>query len=350
MQRNRKSGKSIYDQVKRRIETPKEQRSEYSGNTEVMISTGSTLLDLAISGGRIRGGGIPGGIVVEIFGPSGTGKTVLLCEIAGDIQRKGGEVLFHDPEARLNKQFAEIFGLQTEEMQYMHPNTVTEVFTSIRNWDPGGGKINGVITDSLAALSTDLEMDDEEGDKMGMRRAKEFSEGFRRAARMINESNLLMVCSNQVRENVEAGPYGQRSIAPGGKAIGFYSSLRLRAIGAKKLKRKVQIRGKDYTQIHGVETELEVFKSSIWKPHRTAFVTIDYEIGIDDVRDNLRFVKRFTGNSTFGFKDYKLSNGLEAAISQVEAQQLQDELREEVIDIWEDIEDKFKTERKPKKR
>ena len=67
-----------------------------------MISTGSTLLDLIISGTRVRGGGLPGGILVEIFGPSGTGKTVLLCEIGGVIQRQNGDVRYGDPEARLN--------------------------------------------------------------------------------------------------------------------------------------------------------------------------------------------------------------------------------------------------------
>ena len=77
-------------------------------NTDVMISTGSTLLDLAISGTAIRGGGLAGGIFVEIFGPSGSGKTVLLSEIAGGVQRQGGQVMFHDPEARLNKTFASV--------------------------------------------------------------------------------------------------------------------------------------------------------------------------------------------------------------------------------------------------
>ena len=149
---------------------------EKEGNFKQVISTGSTLLDLAISGGIVKGGGIPSQIMVEIFGPSGAGKTVLLCEIAGGIQRAGGEVRFDDPEARLNKEFARMFGVNPEEINYDMPDTVTEVFKNIREWEPSNPNVvNGTFTDSLAALSTNMEMDNDEGDKMGMRRAARLS-------------------------------------------------------------------------------------------------------------------------------------------------------------------------------
>ena len=130
-----KHGK-LSSQVKNHLSKKIEPPVEYDGNTEIMISTGSTLLDLAVSGGRIRGGGIPGGILVEIFGPSSSGKTVLLCEIAGGVQRQGGHVMFCDPEARLNKQFAHIFGLETNKIEYTTPDTVPEVFKPVRKWKP----------------------------------------------------------------------------------------------------------------------------------------------------------------------------------------------------------------------
>ena len=339
-------------EVKQRVSAPVKKKQELDGNTDTMISTGSTLLDLAISGGRVRGGGIPGGIMVEIFGPSGTGKTVLLCEIAGDVQRKDGEIQFHDPEARLDKQFAAIFGMETEAMNYLRPNTVTEVFSAIRKWVPENTGINGVFTDSLAALSTDLEMDDDEGDKMGMRRAKEFSEQLRKTARILAKSNLLLVCSNQIRESVDTG-FGPKYIAPGGKAIGFYSSLRLRTmlpVRGSKLVRTRTYKGKEIKQIYGVQIEVEVFKSSVWKPHRTASVTIDFGYGVDDVRENLKYIKSINGARTYDIGDQKLHKTMQKAIEMVEEQELQHDLREEVIDIWEEIEDKFKVERKPKKR
>ena len=351
MQRATEKKQSISEEVKSRVTAPKKKKAEYSGNTEIMISTGSTLLDLAISGGRVRGGGVPGGIVVEIFGPESTGKTVLLCEIAGGIQRQDGEIMFHDPEARLNKQFAEIFDLDTKSMSYMTPNTVTEVFTELRKWVPDNDNINGVITDSLAALSTDLEMDDEDGDKMGMRRAKEFSEGFRRTARIITESNLLMVCSNQIRENVDrANRFSPKYTAPGGKAIGYYSSLRLRTSKLESLSRVKEVRGKKHKIIYGVNIEVEVFKSSIWHPNRTAPVTIDFSYGIDDIRQNLKYLKQMTGSTIYSIGDSKLDKSMDASIALVEEEGIETALREEVIDVWEEFEEQFKVERKKKKR
>ena len=322
----------------------------YDGNLKTVISTGSTLLDLAISGGRIRGGGIPGGILVEVFGPNGAGKTVLLCEIAGDIQRKGGSIMFHDPEARLNKQFAQMFDLDTDTIEYSTPDTVTEVFQSVRKWEPSGTTINGILTDSLAALSTNLEMDKDEGDKMGMRRAKEFSEELRKTCRLLTNKNQLMVCSNQVRVNADAGPYGQKYRTPGGEAVGFYASLRLRVSSPKKIKSEQSIKGKKQTRVIGTEIEIEVYKSSVWKPYHTAPVTIIFDYGIDDVRTNLQFVKSNTKATTYVIGGESIGRSIEEAIQHVEKNNLEGVLKDEVIDLWETIEGKFESNRKNKIR
>lgn len=340
----------ISDQIiqKAKKSSKMKRRKKLEGNTEQMISTGSTLLDLAITGGRIRGGGIPGGILVEIFGPSGSGKTVLLCEIAGAIKRAHGEVMFKDPEARLNKQFAKIFDLDIDTIQYDTPNTVPEVFKPVRDWEPDNTKIiNGVFADSLAALSTDMEMED--SDKMGMRRAKEFSEELRKTCRIITKNNLLMVCSNQVRENIGV-KFGLKYKSPGGEAMGFYSSLRLRIIGASKIKKKIIVAKKEVFRVIGVEANIEVFKSSIWAPYRQALVTILFDYGIDDIRDNLQYLKTFKKLPFYEINENKVGKSIEDAIEVVEDADLEKELKEEVIDLWEFIEGKFKQERKPKKR
>jgi recombination protein RecA len=350
MKRIRKSEPDLNEQIKRHATTPAKKKRKYDGNMANVISTGSTLLDLAISGGRVRGGGIPGGILVEIFGPSGAGKTVLLSEIAGAIQRKGGDIMFHDPEARLNKQFAQMFDVDIEEINYTTPDTVTEVFKSVRAWEPKGTTINGVMADSLAALSTDMEMENKDGDKMGMRRAKEFSEELRRTCRILTKNNLLMVCSNQVRVNMDAGMYGQKYTTPGGEAVGFYSSLRLRMTKPEKISIKEKIAGKEVKRIIGVRTDVEVFKSSIWKPYHTASVTILFDYGIDDIRENLQFIKDFTKNTMYTVGGESLGISMESSIAKVEANNLEDKLRNEVIDLWEEIESKFETERKPKQR
>lgn len=339
-------------QMKSRTNRPVEKQKEYEGNTELIISTGSTLLDLAISGGRIRGGGIPSGILVEIFGPSSCGKTVLLCEIAGAVQRKKGQIMFHDPEARLDKQFAKMFDLDTDDMAYETPDTIPQLFQAVRGWEleETDGLINGIFGDSLAALSTDMEMGNEEGDKMGMRRAKEFSEELRRTCRILKQRNLLMVCSNQVRMNLDAGPYGQKYISPGGESIGFYSSLRLRAGKPQKIHQKEKVAGKEVKRVIGVRTEFEVFKSSVWKPYRFAPLTILYDYGVDDIRENLQFIKDYTKNTVYSVGGKKLAVGMEDSIEMVEEDGLEKQLKEEVIDLWEEIEEKFTSERKPKKR
>lgn len=340
---------SLTEQITRRSQKPIEKKPEYEGNTELMISTGSTLLDLAISGGRIRGGGIPLGILVEISGVSGSGKTVLLCEIAGDIQRKQGEVMFHDPEARLNTLFAQIFDLQLKAEDYYRPNTVPEVFKAVREWKPKG-ELQGIFADSLAALSTDMEMDKKEGDKMGMRRAKEFSEELRKTCRILAQNNYLMVCSNQVRVNVDGNAFTPKYTTPGGEAIGFYSSLRLQAKSSSKLWQEESVAGKDIKRAIGITTEFEVNKSSIWKPFRSAPVTIIFDYGIDDIRENLKFLKTYTKATTYKVGEHNLGQSMEMAILKVEKMNLEEQLKEEVIDLWMDIESRFDSERKTKKR
>lgn len=350
MERTRGLNTKLSEQVKNHAGKEEEREAEFEGNTEVIVSTGSTELDLAISGGRVRGGGIPGGIMVEIFGPSSCGKTVLLCEIAGNIQEELGKIMFHDPEGRLNKQFARMFGLKTEKMEYGMPDTVPEVFKAVRKWKPGGtGFMHGIFADSLAALSTDLEMTNEEGDKMGQRRAKEFSEECRKTCRVLAKENYLMVCSNQVRQSQE--PHGPKFKAPGGEAVGFYSSLRLRCFNPQKVKTKRTIAGSEVAIVTAIETEVEVFKSSIWKPFRKATVIIDYDYGIDDIRRNLEYLKtyKYKKENTYCVGGEKLNNALERAIHLVEIHNLESQLKEEVIDLWLEIERNFERTRKPKR-
>lgn len=341
--------RKLSEQVEEKLAKEPEEKSQYDGK-DVTVSTGSTLLDLAISGGRFQEGGIPLGILVEIFGPSGAGKTVLLSQLAANLQRLGGKVMFHDPEARLNKQFSRIFGLDDGEIEYTIPNTIPEVFQSVRDWvseaEAEKGTIYGVFADSLAALSTNMEM--EEGDKMGMRRAKEFSEELRKTCRIITQRNVLMVCSNQIRQNFDAGPYGMKYKSPGGEAIGFYSSLRLRFGSPQKIKEKKKIRGKEHERVVGVHTGIEVFKSSVWKPYRSAEVYILFDYGIDDIRANLRFLKQNTGSTVYTIKDLKLDRSLERSIQIVEEENLEQELRNAVIELWNEIEEGFQEKRKPK--
>lgn len=341
--------KLLSKQIKKKITKEPEILEGYFPGTDGNISTGSTLLDLCISGGRIRGGGLPGGILVEIFGPNGSGKTVLASQIAGNIQLKGGDVKFHDPEARLNPTFAKMFGLELQQGNYHQPDTVPEIFETVKDWKPKGkGIIHGVIADSLAALSTSMEMEKKEGDKMGGRRAKEFSEGLRKTCRILKQNNYLMVCTNQIRQNFDAGPFGQKYTTPGGEAVGFYSSCRLRTSIISKVKKVVNFHGEKVQRIIGVDINVEIYKNSIWKPYHVAPVTIIFDYGIDDIRQNLKFLKEYSNKSVYFIGNDLLDKSIEKSIKMIEDAEREEELRQEVILLWNKIETQFDSDRKPK--
>ena len=334
--------KGITNVVKRRKnrKTPR-----FDGDSKLTFSTGSTLLDLAISGGRTRRGGVPSGILVEVFGPSGSGKTVLLSEIAGSVQRKGGAVKFIDPEARLDKKFAEIFGLKADEMDYSRIGTVEKVFQSVRKWKPPDEDVvNGVFVDSLAALSTELEVE-KDGDAMGTSRSRKFSEQLRMTCREITERNLLVVCSNQVRDNINAGPWGVREKSTGGRGPEFYSSLRLRTYKSKIIMGSKTVHGKKVKRPIGVIARIVIDKSSIWIPGRDALVTIIFDFGIDDTKDNLQFLKDYSTKNTYFVGEKNLGRSIDAACRMIEDQKLEKVLKKQVIKLWYEIDDKFKTKR-----
>jgi recombination protein RecA len=349
MERNKKS-EPLSSQMKKRANAKLKEKKEFDGNFETVISTGSTLLDLSISGKRIRGGGIPGGVLVEAFGPSQSGKTALLCEMAGDIERKNGENQFQDPEARLDNEFANIFGVHIKKENYYRPDTVTEVFERMRAWEPTTtvkNCVHGLFVDSLAALSTKLEMEDEDGDKMGMRRAKEFSEQLRKTCRIIKQKNYLMVCSNQIRVNTDGNKYNKFT-TPGGEAVKFYASIRLKFSNPEKIYKIIKIAGKENKKVIGVQTEIEVVKT-VDEPYRKTPLIIIYGYGIDDVRANLQYIKDHTKNTMYCVNDTELDTSMEKSIQIVEKEGLVLALKEQTIDLWEEIESKFKTERKPKR-
>ncbi len=316
------------------------------------LSTGSTLLDLAISSNRKRGGGVPGGILMEVFGRSGSGKTSVLSELCGSAQAKGGDAQFQDPEARLDKEYQKTYGVSIAAKDYYQPDTVTEMFSNFDAWNPNPNTINVSANDSLAALSTELEM--EKGDKMGMRRAKEFSQELRTKARLINKRNDVLACSNQVRQ----GTYGETT--PGGNAVGFYSSLRISINQVNKLYKEKEIvwrddkgektsKSKKIKRAFGIESKCIVTKSSIDKPYREVPVYIVFDYGIDDVRGNLQWLKETLGLTTYKAVN-KTYQSIDHAIDWIEKHDLEDDLRNEVIDLWEEVEKKFKHERKKKKR
>ena len=170
----RHTKEKLSKQVKRTLKKGKKIKKKY--NLDVVISTGSTLLDLAISGGRIYGGGLPAGIVVEIFGPTGSGKTSLLCEIGGAIQRQGGILKYLDPENRFNPQFARIFDLDIDiEDPEFYDGSIGGI-TSIKSRSASIEKMNVgeilpkiyVYTDKDVVIPYDVPQDPDTIEKQGI--------------------------------------------------------------------------------------------------------------------------------------------------------------------------------------
>jgi recombination protein RecA len=341
---------SVSDQIRNRVkEKPEEiQTTANKGDFNNVVSTGSTLLDLAISGGRVRGGGIPSGILMEIFGPSGAGKSSILAEMCADVQIKGGNVKFLDPEARLDREYMRIYGMELDKENYHMPDTVNEVFEHILKWEPDPpkpGGVNIIATDSLAALSSELELSDK-GDKMGMKIAKDFSQGLRKTCTLIKKNNFLIACSNQIRQ----GSSGE--VTSGGKGIPFYASLRIR-IGPpaknKYLKTTKTINKVAHEKIYGIQSQCIIKKSSVDNPFRTANVYIVFGLGIDDIRANLAYLKQNTSADAYVAIDKEFGR-IDPAIKHIEDNNFESKLKEQVINLWEEIEETFKVKRKPKRR
>ena len=332
----------ISKQIKRRLVKKKKEKTTGlwtppKGTDKFLLSTGSTLVDLAITGRRFTGGGIPMGIFVEIFGASARGKTVMLLEMAGNVQRMGGDYLFLDPEARVNPSFASIFGFNISDDKYKKPSIVEDAFTLIKKWKPEGKGPHVVFIDSIAALVAKEEDEDKGDEYSGARRARDFSQQLRQITRIINQRDLLVICTNQVRQNLGAGPYGKKTKATGGEAPKFYSSLRLELKAPSSegvVKEKKKIKGVLHTRNIGVQTDIFIEKSTIATPYQTGLMRILFDYGVDDIVPNLRFLKKNTGSSQFVLGGENIGNTLNAAVSYIEENSLEGDLKEEVTNLW----------------
>lgn len=314
-----------------------------------VVSTGSTLLDLIVSGKRRHGGGIPMGILVEISGPPGTGKTAILAEIAACIQAKKGEVIFDDIEARLDKEYTRIYGLDiTTKGKYYRSMTVKEMWNRIWDWETEPGSMNLYAADGVASLSSDMELS-EKGDKMGQRRAKEFHEGLRKTCKLISDNTKLVVLTNQTRESTDI--YGHIKLeTTGGLAIPFYASLRLRVKNAKEIKKELALEsGVKVIKTIGIESTIDVIKSQIDDPYRECPLSIIFGYGIDTIRDELQYYKDMMKLTQYLAVD-KEFRSLDKAIEHIEENKLQEALREQTIKLWEEIEAKFTSNRPSKIR
>ena len=257
------------------------------------VSTGSTILDLAIS--NRKNGGFPVGRVCEITGLEQSGKSLLAAHTLLNTQKKGGLAVYIDTENALSTEFLSAIGLNLKEMLYIPLETVEDIFETVetiiekvRSSDKN--RLVTIVVDSIAGASTKTEMA-ADFDKDGYATAKALiiSKAMRKITNLIGRERICLIFTNQLRQKLNAPAFSDPWTTPGGKGIPFHASVRIRlsSIGAIKAK----VNGQD--TIVGSRVKAKLVKNRCGPPLREAEYEVYFDSGIDDYSSWLTTMKDY---------------------------------------------------------
>lgn len=300
------------------------------------ISTGSLALDIATGIG-----GLPRGRIIEIYGPESSGKTTLALHCIAEAQKLGGDAAFVDAEHALDPVYAANLGVDVDSLIVSQPD-FGEQALEITEQLVSSGAVDIVVVDSVAALVPKSEIEGDMGDSHVGQHARLMSQALRILAGTINKTNCIVIFINQLREKIGV-MYGNPEVTTGGRALKFYSSMR---IDVRKIE---QLKGAG-SEFIGSRTRAKIVKNKVAPPFKSAEFDIMYGEGISKVGEILDMAVQYDivhkGGSWFSYGDRRLGQGRDNVKEIIKNEpELAAELEQKIKDkIAEDIE-KAKEER-----